>query len=300
MNLVDYLREPALAWALVYRPLLVGAALVLMSGTLSVLVVLKRLGFVGQGVSHSAFGGIGFAALAGVASSAWLGLRPVEGGLFELGIVLAFCIACALLMAEVSDRRTIRIDTAIGVLLVGAMALGGLLVDASRQWAGAIGQPATGRSWESVLFGSVQVVGDQDVLVAWASALLVLGTLWVVRRPMLFWALDEPAAEAFGVPVRRVRGVLMVLLAVAVVVSMKLAGVVPATALLVLPGAIALQCSARLWHVLGISMLVGVGGLVASMALALQLNLQPGPCLVLVLTVGFFVAWRVRGGNDQA
>jgi zinc transport system permease protein len=287
MNLLDYLADPVLAWPLVYRPLIVAAALVVMSGVLSVLVVVKRLSFAGQGISHSAFGGVGVAAVCGVLFSGTGALHPA----LEFGLVLLFCAACALAMAHVSDRRRVQMDTGIGLLLVAAMALGGVLVDVSRHLAEAGGVVPKSRSWESVLFGSIQVVGPGDAWTAWGVCAGVLLVLWCVRRPLLFWAVDEPAAQAFGVPVRRVRGVLMVLLALAVVTSMKLAGVVPATALLVLPGAIALRVAGSLIGVIVVACAVGLMGLVVAMVLALQLNVQAGPSLVLVLTGAFFATY---------
>lgn len=302
MTILDYLRDADLAWQLIWCPLIVGAALVLTSGVLSVLVVLKRLSFVGQGVSHSAFGGIGLAAVLGVAASVWFGVRPSDGGVFELAIVVVFCAISALLMNAVSDRKTVQIDTGIGILLVAAMALGGVLVDLASQWAQSAGLATGKRSWENILFGSMQVVGQQDVAISWGAAAIILLVLWLVRRPLLFWAMDEQAAGAFGVPVARVRAVLMVLLSVAVVVSMKLAGVVPASAMLVLPGAIALQFSQRLVPVIGLSVGAGLAGLVAAMAVSLTFNLQLGPCLVLVLTGAFFAslgAKHVRSATNR-
>jgi ABC-type Mn2+/Zn2+ transport system permease subunit len=287
--ILEYLRDPLLAWPLVGRPLVVGAALVLMSAVVSVLVVLKRLSFAGQGISHSAFGGVGIAAVAGAFAAGGTLSTPVE-----LAIVLVFCTLAAIATGLVADRRTVQVDTAIGLLLVGAMALGGVLVDLARHLAQARGVPPASRTWESILFGSMQVTSASDVWLSWSVAGVVLLALWLVRRPLLFWAFDEPTAVAFGVRTAWVRAGLMALLALVVVTSMKLAGVVPASALLVLPGAIALQCAQRLGAVLALALLAGLAGLLASMVLAVQLNLQLGPTLVLVLTAGFFGAWALR------
>ncbi|HYD00018.1 MAG TPA: metal ABC transporter permease [Phycisphaerales bacterium] len=274
------------AWPLLLRPGLIGAALCAMCGVLSVPVVLKRLSFAGQGISHSAFGGIGVAAVVGVlmAGGGAAAVGVGQGGLVEFGIVLVFCIGAAMLMSSVGDRKTTHEDTGIGMLLVAAMALGGLLVEVSRQLAVAKGLAPSARTWESVLFGSVMVSGDGDVWLAWGVATAVIAAAWWWRRGLLFWTLDEQSAPVFGVPARRMRALLMALLAVAVVTSMKLAGVVPATALLVLPGAIALRLSKSLRSVIALAVGTAVAGLVAALLLAVALNIQPGPALVLVLT----------------
>lgn len=280
------------AWPLLIRPGLIGAALCLMCGVLSVPVVLKRLSFAGQGISHSAFGGIGVAAIVGVllAGSAGSSVGVGQGGLLEFAIVLAFCIGAAMLMSLVGDNRVTHEDTGIGMLLVAAMALGGLLVELSRQMAIAKGLAPSARTWESVLFGSVMLSGDSEIALAWIVAAAVVGVAWWWRRPLLFWTLDEQSAPVYGVPGKRMRALLMTLLAVAVVTSMKLAGVVPATALLVLPGAIALRLSSSLRVVLALSVGSAVVGLLVALILAVELNVQPGPTLVLVLTAMYAAA----------
>lgn len=295
MNLWTTLSNFDDAWPLLLRPGLIGAALCVMCGVLSVPVVLKRLSFAGQGISHSAFGGIGVAALVGVLlSSSGESVGVGQGGLLEFGIVLLFCIGAALLMAVVGDRKATHEDTGIGMLLVAAMALGGLLVELARQAAISRGMAPSARTWESVLFGSVMVSGDSDIVLAWVVAALVVGAAWWWRRPLLFWTLDEQSAPVFGVSASGMRTLLMVLLAIAVVTSMKLAGVVPATALLVLPGAIALRLSASLGKVVLLALGCAVGGLVIALALAVMLNVQPGPTLVLVMTAMYGCAAVVK------
>ncbi len=266
--------------------LLAGLSVVLMCGVLSPLVVVKRLGFVGQGVSHSAFGGIGIAAV--LASAGMI----EKGGAAEFAVIVAFCLAAALGMAGVSDRRTTPVDTAIGMFLVGSMALGAVLVQASGSQA----------RWESILFGSILVAGEREAFVGWLLAIAIMLSAWWWRRPMLFWTFDEESAAAFGVPVRRMKTTLMVLLTVAVVTAMKLAGVILATALLVLPGAIALRLSDRLWTVVGLSVAAGAMGLLGGFVASIEFNWQAGPSMVLVLTLMFMLvaAWGWAGSRRRA
>jgi ABC-type Mn2+/Zn2+ transport system permease subunit len=267
--------------------LLGGAGVVVMCGVLSPLVVVKRLGFVGQGVSHAAFGGIGIATVL-----AALGLLAA-GGAGEFAVIVVFCIAAALAIAGVSNRRTLPEDTTIGIVLVGSMALGALLVQAGPSIARARGASFAPRSWESILFGSVLNISRAEALVGVGLALAVVGVVWLVRRPMLFYAFDEDSARAFGVPTRWMRAVLMILLALAVVTAMKLAGVVLATALLVLPGAIALRLTTRLRRALAFSVGSGLLALVIGLCGAIELDWQAGPSVVLVLCVFFGAAWGV-------
>lgn len=280
-----------------WQAILAGVAIVLMCSLVSVLVVVKRLAFVGQGVSHSAFGGVGVAA---VLAAAW----PAAGHpAIEFAVIVAFCMLAAVAMAAASDRRTVQFDTAIGVALVGSMALGAVLVEASRRVAAAVGSVGfTPRSWESILFGSLFPSGMWDLALAWAMAAVVAGSAWLIRRPMLFWTFDEPTATAFGVPSQRIKFGMMLLLTVAVVTSMKLAGVVLASALLVLPGATALRLSDRLGAVVALSCAIGLAGLAAGVVLSFETDMPPGASVVLVLAALFAAAWgaTARAGRAPA
>lgn len=294
MKTFDFLfgDDAAMWWA----PVAAGLGIAVQCALLSVLTVLKRLSFVGQGVSHAAFGGVGLAVVLGFGA-----VDSLEGGQGAVGaagyllIVGGFCVTTAMLIAWLSDRRGVSADTAIGILLVAAMALGALLLHLHRLHA-----PPGVRTpnVEEVLFGSLTVVGWADAAAAWGCAAAVGLVLWGTRRGLLFWAFDESAAEAAGVPTRRVRLVLMTLLALVIVVSMRLAGVVLATALLVLPGAAALRLSHRLARVMMLSVVVSVLGVAMGLVASFEWNLPPGPCIVTVLAGLFLVTMGAgRGGK---
>lgn len=287
MKTIEYLSDPALA-GLYWPGVIAGLAMAAMCAVLSVLVVLKRLAFIGQGISHAGFGGIGIAAVLGLTATATAS-APMHG-IPQFFIVLLFCIGAALLIGVISKRSgrgeaATHGDTAIGIVLVATMALGAILVAASRR----------GLAWESFLFGSLLQVGGYDAAVAWILAVVGLGVLFAIRRPLLFWAFDEPAAEAFGVRSNVIGLALLILLALATVTAMKLAGVVLATAMLVLPGAIALRMSSRLWRVVGLSLAAAVAGLLGGIVLSFETNWAPGPCIVGVLSAMFGAAFVLGG-----
>ncbi len=280
MPWVERLTDPALL-SFYLHALVGGSAVVLMCAVLSPLVVVKRLGFVGQGVSHAAFGGVGIAAVLAAA-----GLFA-PGGWQEWGVIAVFCLAAALGMASVSDKRSVPVDTAIGLVLVGAMALGAVLVQSSEQLAVAWGNRPPPARWEAVLFGSILAVGQSEAVAAWSAGVGVVAALWWCRRPMLFWALDDESASAFGVPTGKMRVLLLVLLAVAVVTAMKLAGVILATALLVIPGATALRLTDRFDRCVLLSCVCSLVSLVLGLVLSIVMGWQAGPSIVLMMLAIF-------------
>ncbi len=294
MRTLEYLADPTLR--AIYAPgLIAGLATALLCGIVSPLVVVKRMGFIGQGISHAAFGGVGVAALL----AAW-GVCG-SGGLAEFAVILTFCMLAALGMAALADpaassgapRRTAPAtseDTAIGVYLVGSMALGAVLVQVARDHAIGAGHPADARPWESILFGSVLLAGPGEAVLAWIALAVVAAALWLARRPLLLWAVDDQAARVMGAPASLTRAGFTVLLAVVVVSAMKVAGVVLASALLVLPGAAALRLADRLGAVLAVSCMLSLGAAIGGLVVALETNWPPGPCVVGAALVAFIVA----------
>lgn len=284
---IRYLTDPTLA-PIFWPGVIVGLGVGVMCSLLSVFVVLKRLSFIGQGISHAAFGGIGIAVVL-----SYVFQNPgLSAGVPLLGVVGTFCLVAAWAVASLSDRRTTTADTAIGIVLVASMALGAILLSAAFRDARTTAPP---RDLESILFGSIAGVDWADACLAWGAAASILTVVWAVRRPLVFWAFDEPAAEAFGVRGGWIRLLLMLLLTLAIVASMQLAGVVLATALLVLPGAAALHLSDRLGRVLGLAVGAGVLGVVGGLVLSFESNWPTGPSIVAVSTV-LYGAARVLGG----
>lgn len=272
------------ALILFWPALLAGFAIALACGILSVFVVLRRLAFVGHGVSHAAFGGVGVAAALGVVGGA---AATAGGELVQLLIVGAFCVGAAIIIglsgASAAERGTSRIgalreDTAIGIALVASMALGAILLYWRAQQGGGAGPGIEG--W---LFGSILTVGPTDAIAACVAAAAAIATVAAERRRLIFWAFDEEAAEAFGVSTTRARVALMLTLAITIVVAMKLAGVILVTALLVIPGAAALRLSDRLAPVFAWSVGAAVIGVGAGLALSYRANLPPGPSVVTAL-----------------
>lgn len=270
----DLLFHPE-TWRIMLPGVITAVLMAVMCSVLSVLVVLKRMSFIGQGISHAAFGGMGIAAVLGLTA---LG----AGAVLQFGVVVGFCLAAALIISWISAKGSTSADTAIGIVLVASMCLGSILLHISIQ-----GKTSAGPGWESILFGSIMSVNWVEVTLASLVAVVVLGLAWWFRRPLIFWAFDETAAPAFGVNCTLMRNLLLVLLCLAIVTAMKVSGVVLATALLVLPAASALALTERLWPVVVVALCIGLTGVLAGIAVCIVFNWPPGPSIVMVLCAFF-------------
>ncbi len=288
MSLWELLQDDYVRYALVSA-----AAVGLVCSLLSVVVVLKRMAFIGQGVSHAGFGGLGVATV--------LGLTGPGADL----VVLGFCLCTALGIGLLVRSGRVEADTAIGILLVFAMAFGVAMYHlrmrlqewrAYYEW---VGGPTYNVEWHQLLFGSPFSAGPSGMWWSIGLAVVVLGVCAAVFKELLFVAFDEPASGVFGVRSGAMYYLLLALLALVVVVGMRLVGFLLVTALLMIPGASAMMLSRRLTTVLCWSGAIGVVGTLGGLVLSLGVgHLSPGASIVLVLVGLFVIAWgvgRLRG-----
>ncbi len=264
-------------------PAIIAALVIsLMGGALSVFVVLKRLAFIGQGISHAAFGGVGIALVLGVHGATTM------GAIGQLGIVVAFSVLAALWIAALTRTHKGRADTAIGVVLSASMALGFVLFTFAESGHGHDEHghaPAAHQDEhhliEDILFGNILDTDWPKASIAIAVAITIIGLVWFIRRRLIFWAFDEPVVDAFGLSARRITNLFLVILAVAIVMAMQIAGVVLAAAMLVLPGAAALNLSTKLKPVFIYSILIALGGAAIGMLIGFEGSFPIGPTIVL-------------------
>ncbi|MEO8505783.1 MAG: metal ABC transporter permease, partial [Acidobacteriota bacterium] len=201
----------ALEFEFVRRALLAGLAASILCGTLGVFVVSKRISFLGDGIAHAAFGGLGLCY--------FLGIDPRIGA-------IAVAVACALVLGLVGNERLRGHDALIGVLYAGGMAAGILFLHKA---------PGYAPNLSAYLFGNLLLVTRTDLWLTLAMTAFTLLVLGVLRRPIVAAAFDEVFAFVQGVPVRGLFTLLLVLIALAVVVLIQVAGVVLVVALLTIP-----------------------------------------------------------------
>lgn len=275
--------------------LIAGVAMGTVCSLLSVVVVLKRMAFIGEGIAHAGFGGMGTALFLGLTTAG-------VGGMWKTDlVVLAFCLATAMAIGLLSRRRHIEADSAIGILLVAAMAWGVLLMDLRRtlgqtEWyARWFGPPRPGPSLEALLFGRILNIGPYEVWLALIAAMVILVVFAALFKEIIFYAFQETVSQVFGVRVAMVHYLMLAMVSVAIVLTVRLAGIVLVTALLVIPGTTANLLSRRLGRVMLYSWLVGMGGVVGGLILSLEAgNLSTGPCIVAVLCILFAAAYLLQ------
>jgi ABC-type Mn2+/Zn2+ transport system permease subunit len=255
-----------LGYTFMQRAIVASVLIGLVCSTMGVYVVLRGLAFIGAGIAHASFGGVALGVV--------LGVNP-------LYTAIAFCLGTAWGIGVVSRTGRVKEDTAIGIFFASTMALGILLIGLLKEY---------NTDLFGYLFGSVLAISDSDL---WLTVGLSIGVLTVVAllyKEFLFITFDPEAAEASGLPARRLHFLLLGLLAVTIVVSLKVIGIILVSALLVTPAAAAHQLTTDFRKMMVLSAVFGVCSALLGLMLSYLLDTASGATIVLTATVIFFMA----------
>lgn len=258
-----------LGYAFVQRALVVGVLLGVTCAVLSFFVVLKRMSFVGVGLSHAALGGVALGVVMGVP---------------PLLAAAVFTTMVAWVIGWMRGRSEVSEDTAIGVFFPTAMAMGVVLISIS---------PEYRQDLMAYLFGNILSVQRAEVLPLAALSAVSLGLVGWWFKELLFLGVDEEAAQAVGVPARPLRFLLLTVLAVTIVASVRLVGIVLVSAFLVIPAATGQAVARSLGQMLAVAVASAVASVVLGLWLSWLWDLPSGAAIVLVSAVLFFGALLV-------
>ncbi len=229
-------------------------------GIVGTFVVVRRLVFVGGGVSHAAFAGVGLGSA--------LGWDP------KLGAGATALVSAWYLSGRAGGREA---DIRIGILWSVGMALGLVFL---RFTPGYVPDPTP------LLFGNV--LGTTAADVAWLAALVVAGSTLLA----LFWkeavaaAFDEDFAAIQGVRVRAAHRLWMTFIALSVTLTIQLVGILLVLALLAIPAAIAIRFCGGFGATMAAACAIGAAMTVGGLALSWSTDLPSGPTIVLLGAAG--------------
>lgn len=217
-ELSQYLHYPFVRYALI-----VGVLIALCSSLFGVTLVLKRFSFIGDGLSHVAFGAIAVASVLNLTN--------------QMPFVLLMTVLCAVLLLRAGQNAKIKGDAAIAMLSVGALAIGYLLMNLFSTSANLSGDVC------STLFGSTAILTltKGEVWLCVALSLLVLAVFVLFYHKLFAVTFDEGFARATGLPVQAYNLLIAVVVAVIIVLAMNLVGSLLISALVVFPALSAMR-----------------------------------------------------------
>jgi zinc transport system permease protein len=243
-----------------------GIAASVLCGIVGIYVILNRIVFISDGIAHAAFGGIGL--------GYFLGLDPLVFGVIS-------ALATALGIGTISSRTRVTEDTAIGVFLATGMALGIVFMSLARGYA---------RDLYGYLFGNILSVTWQDVAIIVGITVAVIFLVALLYKEFLVMSFDPTYGEAIGIPVRRMKLLLLCMVAFSVVMLIKIVGIILVIALLTIPGAISRQHIKGLPGIMAGAILLGMVFVTVGLFVSYYLDVPSGATIILTAAATFFLS----------
>jgi zinc transport system permease protein len=233
-------------------------------GIVGTYVVVKRIVFIGDGIAHAAFGGIGLGYLLNV-------VPPTI-------IAIPFSLAAALGLGSLSKKTKVSEDAAIGMLLTGGMALGIIFIGMRGGYAPDL---------FSYLFGNILTVPQADLFLMAVLDALIIITVYLFQREFSAISFDEEYARVTGIPTKKIYLLLLCLIALTVVLLIRVVGVILVMALLTIPAAIARQHTHEIRKMMIAATLSGIALTCTGLYLSYVFDLASGATIVLVSLAAF-------------
>lgn len=224
-------------------------------------IVTRRIVFLSSGITHASFGGLGIALYAGI--------NPILGA-------LSFAALSSVGIEFASRRGHIREDSVVGIIWSLGMAIGALFMSL---------RPGYATDLTSYLFGNILLVTPTDNL--WLGiitvALIVGAFIWL--RKLMYITFDEEYAKSQGINTTLVAYIMAVVIAVVIVLSIKIMGIILLLSLITIPTVIANDITKDFRLITPLSAIIAVIGNIAGFILSYEYDVPTGSCIIFILVV---------------
>lgn len=239
-------------------------------GVIGVIIVEKKLLMLSGGIAHTAYGGVGLGYL--------LGFEPIWGAFL-------FAAASAIGIGTIRRKGGGRSDVIISLFWSLGMALGILFIALT---------PGYPPDMNSYLFGNILTVTRFNLAIMVGMTVLVLGVIFLFFQQWKAYLFDEEFTTILGLPVVWMEYLLLLLVAMAIVVLLRVAGIIMVLALLTAPAATASLLAKRLWTRMLYA--VGLGILACTMGLwiSYEWNIASGASIVILSVLIYFAVFMVQ------
>ena len=271
-ELLRYLEYPFVRYAIVAAMLIS-----LCSALVGVILVLKRYSYIGDGLSHVAFGAMSIALVLGMIQQ-------------KMYLVFPITTVAAILILKSGQNKRVQGDAIVGMVSTGALALGYLLMNLFPPTANISGDVC------STLFGSTSILtlSKAEVWLCVIASIIVL-IIFVMLYPKIFAVtFDEDFSKATGLKADQINLILAVIIAVIVVLAMNLVGSLLISALVIFPALSVMQLFKSFKAVLIGAAVLSEICTVTGMLVAILCSTPVGATIVTVDIIAFIICWLIR------
>lgn len=237
---------------------------------LSNYIVLRKMEFISDGAAHTAFGGIAVAIFFG-----WnMNLVSIITG-----------ILFAVFIYFVGKKGKISENSLIGMLFPLSMALGVIIMNL---------KPGYTPEIESYLFGDILMVNLTDIITLGIILLSVIFFITIFNKELKYFSYNERMAKIYGVPTELIRFLFLIAVALVVVTSVKIIGIILVTSMLITPGVIAKIWAKSINQMVIISSIFGLLSSFLGIYFSYYLDIPSGPSIVVLLFIFFLINYFLK------
>ncbi len=269
-TLKEYFSFPFVRYAFV-----VGLLIALCSSLLGVTLVLKRFSFIGDGLSHVAFGAMAVAAVVGLTD--------------RMIIIIPVTVIAAVLLLRTGQNTKIKGDAAVAMISVGALAIGYMLMNRFPTSSNISADVC------STLFGSTSILTlkRSDVLMCVIMAVIVIAVFVLFYNKIFSVTFDENFSRATGIPVNKYNLLIAVITALIIVLAMNLVGSLLISALIIFPALSAMRLFKSFKGVILCSAVISVICAAVGIILSILYSTPVGSTIVIADMSVFFLFWII-------
>ena len=260
-----------LSYSFIQNALLAGIIVSIITAIIGTLVVVNKMVFLSGGIAHSAYGGVGLAIY------------------FALPMLLTtslFCIVISIIIALASYKNRENLDIMIGLTWAVGMSFGIILADLT---------PGYQSELMSYLFGSLLAVNSNDIYYMSSLLFLILTIVSVFYRDILAVSYDSEYANLRGVKTKFFYTLILVLSSLAIVISIKVVGLILVIALLTIPIYISSLFSKNLLSMMIISAFLSIIFTIIGLIFSYQLDISSGPSIIMSSSICALIVFIYKG-----
>lgn len=259
-----------LQYGFMQRALLGGLMIGTIAPVMGVFLVLRRLSLIADALSHVALAGIALGLVAGV---------------YPFAIALLVCVSGAIGIERLRTSGHLQGDAVLAVFLSGGFAVAVVLISVGRGF---------NVDLFSYLFGAITAVQPSDLWLILGMGLCVLSAIVFLYKELFAITFDEECARLQGIPVDRINLLLTILTSLAVVIAMRITGVLLTSALMVIPAVTAVRLARSFRATLLLAVAASLAAVVSGMVAAYYFDLATGGAIVLFAIVLFAASFLLR------
>lgn len=264
--MIDLLQYP-----FIQRAIIAGVILAAVLAVLGVFVILRRMAFFADGIAH--------ASLAGVAVGIVFAVNPLV-----TAVVATAIIAAVIFLLE--KRFKLSSDVAIGILFTSGMAFGVLLISLT---------PGYQPELISFLFGNILSITTQEMFILLVIGILVIAFVFKYLKQLTLMSFDPESAYLVGIKVGWLQFFLYIITAVAVVLGIKVLGIILVSALLIIPVATGKLLAGSFKSLILQSVLIAEATVIIGLIISMHFDWPTGPTIVLSGTGLFIIGSFIKG-----